>query len=141
MGQACQFPEGGATVVAPSGFQQFPKRRKKIIKRLDNKGLALLDCVEEVELLCLALVIKMEWIVPAEASITEAVGLTVEKGVHAPSTEIGNTVCLDKVTDFFHGIRRGNELLAAVCAFGCGRFQAWFCQSWLLLEVITHFLS
>ena len=75
--------------------------------------LARLDCVEEVELLCLALVIKMEWIVPAEAGITEAVGLAVKKGVHALSTEIGNAVRIDEFTDLFQGVRRGNELLAA----------------------------
>ncbi len=83
-------------------------------------GPALLDCIEEMELLGLALIIKMEGIVPAEAGITEAAGLAIKKGVHALSTEIDNAVGLDKVTDFFHGIGRGNEFPAAACAFGCG---------------------
>ncbi len=73
-----------------------------------------------MELLCLALVVKMEGIVPAEAGITEATGLAVKKNIHSFPAEVGEAVGLDKVTDFFHGIGRGNELLAAACAFGCG---------------------
>ena len=72
-----------------------------------NSGLnrlALLDGFEEVELLCLALVVKMKGIVSAEAGITETIGLTIEKRIHAVSAEIGNAVRINEFTDFFQGI-------------------------------------
>ncbi len=49
----------------PFRLSAIPERPKKIIKRLENKGLALLDCLEEMELLGLALVIKMDGVITA----------------------------------------------------------------------------